>query len=448
MSVTRYLSFGSISPLYNNNPENAAPLGELSNKSRSYQRDPGSFTKTDGATVTELVNFLTTTDNVEVKMSTTIALRQIGMGDWLYAQAKLGNITSSRPNTLALLQANFSNDIEITDIGEMATNNAIWLPSFVHGNHIVAGGEKQEFYLWFADAYFQDQFPRVKFTAVHPLPLGEMDFLMNANYQQIAARLALETPKVIEDRLKTLNNQSAWPYTDRDVLEFPIVDLINTPNVNVGSWTFIWWGNGQDAEDQLFDQLQQEILDNSEYDRPRWEEKIPDLFNPLEFYVIPNFDRYGLLNKTNGAKQYSPITDRETMMALVDRYLTPNMTSAHVIKSMQEVPFLYKSLNCAFVAKLNNREGMEKITALFPDYSLISPLDTDFGLMNGATMDFIHEMEGLLAAAETVTPISLPPQGITRVERFGQTYVARRIGKVKILVLTKYQMLNDGVVEE
>jgi hypothetical protein len=63
-------------------------------------------------------------------------------------------------------------------------------------------------------------------------------------------------------------------------------------------------------------------------------------------------------------------------------------------------------------------------------------------------MEFVREMEGLLAAAETVTPISLPPQGITRVERFGQTYVAKRVGKVKILVLTKYQMLTDGVVEE
>lgn len=152
------------------------------------------------------------------------------------------------------------------------------------------------------------------------------------------------------------------------------------------------------------------------------------------------------MNKTNGAKQFSPITDRETMMVLVDKYLTPNMTSDHVIKSMQEVPFLYKSLNCAFVAKLNNRAGMEKITALFPDYSLIPSEDPDFDLMNPVTMNFIFQMEGLLAAAETVTPISLPPQGITRVTRFGQVYVARRIGKVKILVLTRYQMLQDGVV--
>jgi len=447
MSVVMYLSFGSISPLYNNNPENAAPLGELSNKSRSYQKDPGTFTRTDAATVTELVNFLTLTDDVETKMPTSIALVQIGISDWLYAQAKLGNITSSRPNTLALLKANFSNNIDITDVGEMVTDNAIWMPSFVQGAHIV-NGERQEFYLWFADAYFQDQFPRVKFTAVHPLPLAEMDFLMEANYKQIEARLLLETPKVIEDRLKTLNSQSAWPYTDRDVLEFQIMDLVNTPSFNVGSWTYIWWGNGKDAEDQLFDQLQQEILDNSEFPRSRWEEKIPDLFNPLEFYVIPNFDRYGLKNKTNGARQYSPITDRETMMVLVDKYLTPNMTSDHVIKSMQEVPFLYKSLNCAFVAKLNNRAGMEKITALFPDYSLIPSGDSEVDLMDPVTMNFIFQMEGLLAAAETVTPISLPPQGITRVERFGQVYVARRIGKVKILVMTKYQMLQDGVVSE
>jgi hypothetical protein len=447
MSTVVYLSFGSISPLYNNALESLSPIGELSNKSRTYARDPGVFANDNAASVTELFNFLSQNNNVDIKMPANLALVQINIGDWLYAQAKQGNITSSRPGTLALLQATFSNNIEITDIGEMVTDNTIWFPSFIHGTHTV-GAAKHEFYLWFADAYFQDQYPVVKFTVCHPLPIGEMDFLMNANYKQIEARFDLETPDVIEDRTHALTNQAAWPYTERKVLGFQILDLINTPNYNMGYWRFVAWGNSSDAEDQLFEQIQKEILDNSQFGRPRWEEKIPDLFNPLEFYVIPSFDRYGLTNKTNGAKNFSPIADRETMQVLVDKYLTPNMTPAHVIKSMQVVPVLYKSLSCAFVAKLNNRPGMEKITALFPDYSLIESTDPDFDLMNSATMEFIRQMENLLAAAEVVTPTSLPPTGVTRVMRFGQVYVARRIGKVKILVMTRYQMLQDGVVSE
>jgi hypothetical protein len=447
MSTVVYLSFGSLSPLYNNNKESASPIGELSNKARTYARDPAVFANTDAASVTELFNFLSQRDNADIMMPTELALVQVNIGDWLYAQAKQGNVTDSRPGTLALLQKTFTNNIEISDIGEMVTNNAVYFPSFIHGYHLV-GAEKHEFYLWFSDAYFLDQYPKVSFTIVHPLPLEEMDSLMSMNYQQIEKRLALETPDVIEDRTHVLTNQAAWPYTERKVIGFQILDLINDPNYNMGFWRYVAWGNSADAEDQLFEQIQKEILSKSQYDRSQWEEKIPDLFNPLEWYVIPSFDRYGLLNKTNGAKNFSPVADVETQRVLVDKYLTPNMTNDHVIKSMQVVPFLYKSLSCSFVCKLNNREGMEKITALFPDYSLIESTDPDFDMMNSSTMEFIEQMENLLAAAEVVTPTSLPPTGITRVERFGQVYVARRIGKVKVLVLTKWQMLQDNVVSE
>jgi hypothetical protein len=445
--TTSYLSFGSIAKLHNNSLLVTSPIGELSNKARTYAKDPGVFNLDSKVSETVLYNFLSQTDNVDIVMPQAIAEVQINIGDWLYTQAKNGNITGNRPNTLALLQATFSNNIEITDIGEMVTNNAIFFPSFVKGNHIV-GDDKQSFYLWFAEEYFRTQYPVVSFTVVHPLPIEEMDTLMSLNYHQIETRLLKETPDVIEDRAHALTNQSAHPYTERNVVSFQIMDLVNTPNYNVGYWRFLEWGNGEDSEDQLFDQIKKEILDNSKYPESQWEDKIPDLFNPLEWYVLPYFNRLGVKNKTNGASSLSPIVDRESMMALVDHFLTPNMTADHVIKSTQVVPFLYKSLACAFVAKLNNREGMEKIDAIIPDYQLIPSTDSDFDLMSGATMDFVIKMQELLAAAETVTPINLTPAGITRIVRFGKTCVARRIGKVKYIVVTRYQYLQDGLIEE
>lgn len=448
MSVS-YLSFGSITKLHNNSLLTVSPIGELTNKARTYAKDPGVYTLSAvGATSeTTLFNFLSQNNNVDIVLPQAQAEVQINIVNWLYAQALIGNITGSRANTLALLKAQFTNNVAITDVGEMVTNNAIWMPSFVQGQHTV-GTAKHDFIVWLAEEYFRDQFPRVSFTVVHPLPLTEMDTVFDLNYQQLDTRLQKETPDVIEKRTKELTNGSAWPYTERKIISFQIMDLINTPRYNTGYWTYLEWGNGDDAEDQLFDQIQKEILANTKHTRQEWEEKIPDLFNPLEWYVIPGFHRYGLTNKTNGAKQYSPIVDRETMMALVDKYLTPNMTSAHVIKSMQNVPFMWKSIDCAFVAKTNNRAGMLKVGGLYPDYSLIPSIDTDFQQMNAETTEFIRQMENLLAAAEVVTPISLPPAGITRITRFGKTYVARRIGKVKFICMTRWQMIQDGVVVE
>lgn len=442
-----YLSFGSIAKLHNNSLLSVSPIGELSNKSRTYAKDPAVFSATPNSTETVLYNFSSLNDNTEFVMEADIANVQISISDWLYEEAKLGNITGDRGLTLNLLQSRFTNQIEITDIGEMVTNNNIWMPSFVTGNHIVAK-DKQAFYIWFANDYFATQYPKVSFTIVHPLPLTEIDSLLTLNYQQLAARLALETPDVIEARVHTATQNMAWPFTDRDVDKFQVLDPINTPNYNDAFWRYMEWGNGTDAEDQRYDQIKAEILAVTKHPETEWEEKVPDLFNPLEFYVLPFFDRLGARNQTNGASIRSPIVDTETDMVLVNKYLTPNMSSPHVIKSTQIVPFLYKSTACAFVAKVNNRLGMEKIGTVIPDYQLIPSTDQDLDLMSKTTMEFLLQMENLLAAAESVTPISLVPSGITRITRFGQLYVAKRVGKVKYLVMTRWQYIKDGVIED
>jgi hypothetical protein len=445
---TSYLSFATITKLYSNNIGVVSAIGELSGKALSYAKDPGKFSLAVSVpSATTLVNFLSIKDGVEFEMPQAIADVQIGISNWLYAQALAGNVTSSRPNCLQILKTQFTTNIVIEDIGEMATNNAVWLPSYVKGYHIV-GAEQQPFYMWMADAYFRLQYPYVKFTVIHPLPLKEMDWLMNANYQEIAKRLALETPVVVAKRESLATNSYEWPGTERNPIEFQIMDLINLGKFNVGTWVIWHWGNGADAEDQLYDQIQKEILKDSAYGRDKWEEKIPDLFNPLEFYVIPEFGRIGVVNRTDGSSTYSPIVDRETMMDIATTYLGPTMPADHLIKSAQAVPLMYKSLQALFVGKVNNRQGMKKISAVIPDYQLISSKEPEFDTMSQESMDFAFGMDELMAGAEVVTDISLLPPGIQRVERLGKLCVTKRIGRVKYVAFTKFQMIKDGIVVE
>ncbi|ASU03456.1 putative virion structural protein [Erwinia phage vB_EamM_RisingSun] len=443
---TSYLSFGSIAKLHNNSNLVTSPMGELSTKARTYTKDPGVFSIT-GSSETILYNFLAEKDNSPIVMPQDLAEKQITIANWLYDQANKGNLTASSVNCLNQLKQQFTNNIEILEVGDMVTNSTIFFPSFIRGNHKV-NGEDQSFYLWFANEYFLKQYPRVSFTVCHPLPIEEMDTLMTMNYRQIAERLEKETPNVVEDRIDKLTNNEQHPASYRRVDGFSIVDLINTPNYNTGWWRTLVNGNGDDADDQLYQQIQDEILENSQYTREEWEEKIPDLFNPTEFYVIPYYDRLGVKNKVNGTSTLSPIVDYETVRDHVDFYLTPNMSADHVIKSLQSVAFLYKSFQCAFVGKLNNRPENTKLSQLYPDYQLIPSDDPDFDIMSGATMTFIKEMENLISAAETTTPNNLTPAGITRVTRFNKLWVSRRVGKVRFVVMTRWQMLQDGRIKE
>lgn len=441
---TSYLSFGSITKLHNNNNLVTSPIGELSNKASTYAKDPGKFSIAGGSETT-LVNFLAEKDGVTIVMPQNLAERQIAIGNWLYDQATRGNLTASSINCLNLLKVQFTTDIEILEVGDMVTNSTVFMPSFVRGNHIVSG-VKHDFILWFANQYFLTQYPRVSFIVVHPVPIADMDSLMGMNYQQVATRLAKETQDVIEKRVDALTNDEQYPSSSRRVDPFSIVDTINTPNTTMGYWLSLVYGNGADADDQLYTQIQNEILAASQYTRTQWEEKIPDLFNPIEFYVVPYYDRLGVKNEVDATSTYSPVVDYQTVRVPIDKFLTPNLTSAHVIKSLQSVPFIYKSYQCGFVAKLNNRSGAIKFTDLYPDYQIIPSADPDFDIMSAATMTMVKEMENLLAAAEVATPNNLMPAGITRITRFNKLCVSKRVGKVRFVVITRYQWIQDGMI--
>lgn len=444
--TTVYLSFADIPKLHDKG--SVSPIGELSLKAKSYEIDPATYTKSGVAEVV-LYNFFSTKDNTQTQLPQTLAEKQIDIANWLYQQALAGKLTDNKFDCQALLTATFTSGVEFEAVGDMVTNDSIWLPSVVRGYHLVQTDpndatkiDKQQFYLWFSDAHFLDQYLRSTYGIVHPVPLTEIDALYEMTYVQLQARLETETPDVVNERETQVSDGS--PYTQRSVLGYNVYDLINVPSKVKCYWRILTRGNY--VEDAVMEQIRQEILANSKYTEAQWGEKIPDLFNPNEMYGIIRFDRLGLKNKTNNTSTLSPIVDVETEMMFVNKYLTPFMSADHVIKSTQSIPSLYKSMQYTMTAKTNNRNGYQKMTDFLPDYQLLSSQDSDFGKISLATRQFLLQIENLLAAAETVTEFSIPPTGITTVVRFDKLWVTKKINEVKYMVLTRYQMVEDGVI--
>lgn len=436
MAIT-HLSFGSFVKLHNNTIGTVSPIGEISGRSMTFVDDPAKFANTiPGECV--LYNFLSRDGNTNIVMSDAVATAQLAVAEWLYAEAVKGNINNNSTATLNALRTQFTQNITFDAVGVMVTNSAVWMPSLVRGFHTV-NGVQQAFYLWFADEYFDEQYPEVTIRISHPVELTDIDSLYELNYQQLAARLALETPDVVSAREKRI---APKPLTERNILSFLIYDLINIPHAVRAYWSALI--NGNYNEDLTNQQIREEILANSKYNETQWGEKIPDLFNPNEFYCIPRFDLIGLVNKTDATSTYSPIVDHETEFKFVDKYLTPNMTADHVIKSTQTLPRLYKSLQTTVTAKINNREGFIKLSDVYPDYQLIPATDSDHKRMSLPTRNFITTMDMLLSAAEVVTEFTIPPAGVTTVKRFDKLWVTAKTGDVKFMVLTRYQMEQDG----
>lgn len=443
MSTTLYSGFCEIHDLIING--STSPIGELTNSTRTYSKEPDFYFTADNPCDLHIFRGVSGTSMYE-KLPSTFSQPILAMCKWLFEQAQGDNTTESSQSCLQLLKATYTNGWVWKDVGKMVTNNAIWLPSSISFTYEV-GGVINEFKIWFANEYFAVEFPYREIYVIHPIPIADIDFLAERNYKQVAIRLTEETTSKIEQRVQALIGNNTNPYTARIVMSFDIYDRLNVPNFNRGDWTIIYYGNPNDAEEETYEKIKECILTNSKYPESDWSDIIPDLFNPLEFAVVPYWNEVGLENETIVGSTYTPIFTYKGGTVLPARYCSLWGEEA-VIESLQIVPHQYKSIHMGFAGKPKNNGGRILIKQIYPDYQLIPSADPESGMMSKDTSKFIFDLEEMLAAGEIVTPDGMPPKGIQRVIRDGKLYITRRSNKVKITMITRYQFVQDGVIIE
>lgn len=442
--LKNFLSFCSIPELHDRNPLSVSPLGELTNKTRTYCKDPNIYNSQTGGLA--IINFYSKTETEE---ETTIPRqhidKQLEICLWMLDQAKRGNFDDDQFLVLQQLKNQFTKDVEFTGIGEMVTNSAIYLPSFIEmkfkegENDILAK-------IWFANEYFDSSYPYKEFEIDLPVEASDMDFLYENNYVDVTERMKAETPVVVEARITKITDNFTYPYTARFSLMFLLHDTINNKTVPL-YFTVLIWGNPEDSDEQILAEIADKILANSKYDEEQWTPKLPDIFNPLEFVCVPHFELISRENKALETSTFSPIFDYESALTL-PKLFAPNLTPEGLIKSLQSIPFMYKSVQVSFVGKPDNYDGKNKIKDIYPDYILVEVDNPDSGLMETDTLHFIKDMQTLISAAEVMTPTNLSVKGVRRLERWGKFYVAKRIGKVNFVMATRYQMIKEGILSE
>lgn len=440
---TIYSCFCQVTDLIINGSTSA--LGELTNKTITYAKEPNYYFRENKPA--ELVVFRGISDTSKYeKVPDSHANPVIDMLNWLYEQALDNKTTDSSQSCLQLLKSTYVKGWVWKDVGKMVTNNAIWLPSSIAFTYDV-GGVVHEFKIWFANEFFAVEFPYREIYVIHPIAIEDIDFLATKNYKEVQQRLQAETTDKVEERVLKLTGYNEDPYTARIVMSFEIHDTINVPYVNMGHWTIIYYGNPNDAEEETYEAIKDCILKNSKFDEDRWAEVIPDLFNPLEFIVVPYYNELGIQNETALGSTYTPIFTFKGGDALPKKY-ADFWDEKAVIESLQIVPHLYKSAKMGFVGKPKNNNGKIKLTQIYPDYQLIPSSDSQAGMMSKDTAKLIFDLEEMLAAGEIVTPDGMPPKGMQRVIKKDRLYLTKRSSKVKLTMITRYQMVKDKVINE
>ena len=443
MARTLFSGFCQLDPLVVNGSQ--SPIGELSVLGKTYAKEP--FIYFNGKGVSELYimrGVAGTSQHEKVPSSHSPAV--LDVCDWLYAQAAAGKIGNSPQATLQALITQFTDGFIFGQIGNMVTDGRVWLPASIQFE-LTKNNVVHDFKIWFALDNYLNEFPYRDIYVFGPVPPEEIDLLADLNYRDLTARLAEETSARLQARIDKLLDSNKYPYSSRQVVSYDVYDLINKPHTTLADWTVVIYGNKLNADDDINEAIKNCILKHSKYPLTNWEDWIPDVFNPLEFFIVPHFGDIGLNNETEKGSTYSPIFQVLNGDSLALKY-ADFYDPTFIKSSLQIVPHLYKSIKMSLVGKPKNNLGQTRFSSVYPDYQLIPSTDSQMGLMEDQTQLFIAGVEDLLYSAEIADESNLIATDVYKTTRKNRLYVTKKIGKVKFTCATRFQMVKDGVINE
>lgn len=443
MARTLFSGFCQLDPLVVNG--STSPIGEITTKGKTYAKEPYNYFNGKGVSELYIMRGVAGTAQHE-KVPSSHSPAVLDVCDWLYAQAVAGKIGNSSQATLQALATQFKDGYIFLGVGTMVTDGKIWLPASINFE-LTKSNVVHEFKIWFALENYLNEFPYRDIYVFGPVPPEEIDLLADLNYRDLATRLAQETASRLQSRIDKLLDYDKYPPTNRQVLTYDVYDLINKPHTTPADWTIIMYGNPLNADEEINEAIKNCILSHSKYPETKWEDIIPDIFNPLEFFIVPHFDDVGLTNETLKGSTYSPIFQFLNGNKLALKYADFYDVS-FINSSLQIVPHLYKSLKFSAIGKPKNNLGQITFGSVFPDYQIMPSEDSQMGGMSDLTQLFLAQSEDLFYSAEIADETNLLAAGVTKVMRKERLYVSKKIGKVKFTCITRFQFIKDGLITE
>lgn len=428
------LGFGLYPSLSNNLPGAVNPIGEISPVAATSSRDIGIYTDKNSTGTSFLSFYAADEKNVAFQLNDKFKQSILKLQAWMLPRITDGRFTNDKAIVHQQIKADFGGTWDDLIIGDMVSDGKNWSPEWVQGK--LKGDDDNLIKIWFADESFKLGYPKFELAAVHPLELKGMDIL----HEDYATAKAAVDGVTKGDVTRWINDAiGSHPQTFIRELDFKVYDKFNPKKYQVCYWQVIGWGFNGNNDDAIYELLKDEILKNSKYDEDEWVKVIPDLFNPREFTIMPDWLSYSIPEKQVRESLNSPIVDYETMLVRPLKAFKW-WDKAHIIKSLQVVPFLHKSLACYFVGKPTNLDGQFKIRELYPDYILVPSDRAEANRMSKRTAEFVYGMQELLLAAENMTEFTPIPAGVSRVIRDGVICATKTMDGVKFVVITKPYM--------
>lgn len=425
--------FFQFSGLFNNQLDQVAPFGELSEDSKSYGKDKLVYTNGTVSAETSLVVFHTVKDSARIVVPVTVSNNALTIGAFILARARAGQIGADAYVLRQQLNAEFVNKATDFQTGAILTGDGLRMPEWISYKDSSAGLGDNLITIWLADQSFLNQYDEFEIEVIAPiLPLNDF-FLDPLVVKQKLAAYDLVT-KTDEAQAK----RGKYPFTKIQTMRYDYNNPVDATDLTPSYWIVLIYGQAGNNPDLIREAIVKEVLENSTHTRDEWAVILPDLFRTTEFIFTPFWNNYSIPNHEFQAGIYSPIIDPREMLALIKRTARgTNYTDVYVTNRYELSVNIYKSIAFGVVGNPDNRDGITQFSDKWPQYMVVSNDNPDGDRMSAETAEWNALFSRLLVAAEEMTMYTAVPQGLARVQRDGIVYASGYYKNVNYLVASK-----------
>lgn len=412
-----------------------APLGELSPYSSSFSREVGKYVDPNSPGV-RLMTFYSVEDGNKVPLSQQLANEVLQLASWLANESLLNRITADKDVLQQMLGVQYQGRIQLLEIGKLVTDGKYWLPQYLTFK-LVSDTRENRYKIWFSDDAFQHQYDKFEIEVVPQIEVVDDYHKGQAFVRQI---LTENTVDILHQRTNRIANRT--PYTSIVTYKYDWVNPDDKKDIIPTYWTVIIYGEAGQNSDVIRDLLADYVLKNSDYGRDQWENLIPDLFIPTEFYLSPLWTKFATENLQLQGGIHSPVVPYREIIPWAQKTMF-GYEKAHLDKYVVTFGTIFKSIAIIACGHKKNRLAPINFEKAWPDYVNVYTNSRDFSRVSPEAQEFIMFLNELLVEAERMTPDTEIPFEMTRVKRGEMYYVTKNLNGVVYLMPLRYNFLKE-----
>lgn len=406
--------FINITALTDNNADGAvAPVGELSELSKSFAKNKQYFTKAN--LQVELVSFTYLRDEMKVTVPASFTDHILALTQWVYNQSILGKFKNDETDFQRLLVGQYQSTISAVSTGAMIQMNGNWFPRWISWKYEVAanqvidqGDRNNQIMVWFADEDFSQDYTGWEIEVL--MPILPVDTFMAVKSVVETAMAGFNLP----DHHKKANEiRGDYPYTSILTNVYTWHDREDFSSTLQVPMTLLIYGRAGMNPSRIKQALRKFILDNSNVGVIDWVKVFPEIFTTTKFTIVPGWSIRGIPNQDDVAAQYSPLLPYDFQVKAVSKFGEWGVLTA-AQKNNNEIPLpttdvclvpsVYKSLGAIAIAGPENDVRQATMHNIIPDYALIGTLNPDISRMSKATSEWVDLYFRAMIAAEEYHP--------------------------------------------